>query len=125
MPRQLGFGGVDPICTPAVIGALREHGVSACSSRLETGTTPVHKDLEATVARFLEKEAAVVVGMGFATNSAIIPVIVDPHGNGKVRPRPESIGSSAVMRRDWRAVLMRLQQQQMPSAALCSFPICP
>ena len=81
--NYLGFGGWDPICTPAVIQALREHGVSACSSRMEAGHTPVHAQLEETVASFLEKEAAVVVGMGFATNSSIIPVIVDAEGNGK------------------------------------------
>ena len=81
--NYLGFGGWDPICTPAVIKALREHGVSACSSRMEAGHRSVHTQLEETVASFLEKEAAIVVGMGFATNSSIIPVIVDSEGNGK------------------------------------------
>ena len=81
--NYLGFGGYDPICTKAVIRTLREHGVSACSSRMEGGTTPVHAQLESTVATFLEKEAAIVIGMGFATNSAVIPVVVDPEGNGK------------------------------------------
>ena len=81
--NYLGFGGVDPICTPAVIKTLQTYGVSACSSRMEAGSTPVHTELENTVASFLEKEAAIVFGMGFATNSAVIPVVVDPDGNGK------------------------------------------
>ena len=81
--NYLGFGGYDPICTKAVIRTLREHGVTACSSRMEAGSTPVHAQLESTVATFLEKEAAIVIGMGFATNSAVIPVVVDPEGNGK------------------------------------------
>ena len=81
--NYLGFGGVDERCTPAVDRTLREHGVSGCSSRLECGETPVHVALERTVATFLDKPAALVVGMGFATNSTIIPVIVDPAGNGK------------------------------------------
>ena len=81
--NYLGFGGVDPICTPAVISTLRTYGVSACSSRMEAGTTPVHAELEGTVASFLEKKAAIVIGMGFATNSFVIPVLVDPEGNGK------------------------------------------
>ena len=81
--NYLGFGGLDETCTPAVIEALRTYGVSACSSRLEAGHVPVHSELESTVARFLGKESALVIGMGFATNSTIIPVLVDPEGNGK------------------------------------------
>ena len=81
--NYLGFGGIDERCTPAVEDALRDHGVTACSSRLECGETSVHVQLEATVAKFLDKEAALVVGMGFATNSTLIPVLVDPSGNGK------------------------------------------
>ena len=61
-------------CTPAVEAALQEHGVTACSSRLECGETSVHVQLEAAVAKFLDKEDALVVGMGFATNSTLIPV---------------------------------------------------
>jgi len=81
--NYLGFGGVDPICTPAVISALKTYGVSSCSSRMEAGSTPVHAQLEETVASFLEKPSAIVIGMGFATNSFVIPVLVDPQGNGK------------------------------------------
>ena len=81
--NYLGFGGWEPLCTPAVIDAVHAHGVSACSSRVEVGEVGVHRELEGTVARFLEKEAAIVVGMGFATNSTVIPVLVDAKGNGK------------------------------------------
>ena len=81
--NYLGFGGVDPICTPAVIGALKEYGVSSCSSRMEAGSRSVHAQLEETVATFLDKPSAIVIGMGFATNSFVIPVLVDPQGNGK------------------------------------------
>jgi len=81
--NYLGFGGVEPLVTPSVISALREHGACACSSRAESGDTAVHRKLEAAIAAFLEKPAAVIVGMGFATNSTLIPVMVDPTGNGK------------------------------------------
>ena len=81
--NYLGFGGVEPLVTPQVVEALREYGVSSCSSRMECGDTPVHHELEATVAEFLDKPAALIVGMGFATNSTLIPVLVDPCGNGK------------------------------------------
>ena len=81
--NYLGFGGFDANCTPAVERTLKEHGVTGCSSRLECGETSVHVQLEETVAAFLDKPAALVVGMGFATNSTLIPVLVDPSGNGK------------------------------------------
>ncbi len=41
-----------------------------------TGTTQKHEELEQCVASFLGKEAAITFGMGFATNSAIIPLLV-------------------------------------------------
>ena len=40
----------------------------------------MHVELEKCVANFLGKEAAIVFGMGYATNSAILPVLM-----GKVR----------------------------------------
>ena len=43
---------------------------------LSAGTTPVHLELEKLVAEFVGKEAAVTFGMGFATNSAILPALV-------------------------------------------------
>ena len=81
--NYLGFGGVEPCVTPSVVAALREHGACACSSRAEGGDTPTHRRLEEKVAAFLEKEAAVVIGMGFATNATLIPVLVDPDGDGR------------------------------------------
>ena len=81
--NYLGFGGFDPVCTPEVIATVREYGVSNCASRLECGDTAVHQELERTVASFLDKPAALIIGMGFATNSTVIPVLVDPEGNGK------------------------------------------
>lgn len=43
---------------------------------LLTGTTPVHLQLEKTIAAFLGKEEAITFGMGFATNSTILPALV-------------------------------------------------
>jgi len=47
--------------------------MSACAPREDGGTTPVHVALEAEVAAFMGQEAAIVLGMGYATNTAIIP----------------------------------------------------
>ncbi|CAD7923649.1 unnamed protein product [Amoebophrya sp. A120] len=82
--NYLGFGGVDEYCTPLVAKCIRETGLSTGSTRggIE-GTHVVHKELERRVAEFLDKEDAFVIGMGFATNSTIIPCLIDPAGNGK------------------------------------------
>ena len=40
------------------------------------GTLDIHSELEQVVARFVGKPAAMVFGMGFATNSANIPTLV-------------------------------------------------
>ena len=40
------------------------------------GTLDIHHELEAVVARFVGKPAAMVFGMGFATNSSNIPTLV-------------------------------------------------
>ncbi|KAK9821210.1 hypothetical protein WJX74_010926 [Apatococcus lobatus] len=74
--NYLGFAAADEYCTPRVLQALTDHGWSMCASRAELGTTPKHVELERCVARFLGKEAAITFGMGFATNSAIIPLLV-------------------------------------------------
>lgn len=51
------------------------HPVISCA-----GTLNKHKELEDLLAKFLNVEAAMVFGMGFATNSMNIPALV-----GKVR----------------------------------------
>jgi serine palmitoyltransferase len=43
---------------------------------MEFGTTPVHLELEATVAEFVGKPAAIVYNMGYATNSTSIPALM-------------------------------------------------
>lgn len=41
-----------------------------------SGTTVLHNELEEGVARFVGKPAAIVFGMGYVTNSAILPVLI-------------------------------------------------
>ena len=40
------------------------------------GTVTLHKELEECVANFVGKPAAIVFGMGYVTNSAILPVLI-------------------------------------------------
>ena len=47
---------------------------------LTSGTLDIHKELEHKVAEFVGKPAALVFGMGFATNSMNIPALVGKVG---------------------------------------------
>lgn len=76
--NYLGFAAHDPYCTPRAIETLKREGWSSCSSRAEAGTTPLHLELEKELASFLGKPAALCFGMGFATNSAVLPVLAGP-----------------------------------------------
>ncbi|KJE89979.1 serine palmitoyltransferase [Capsaspora owczarzaki ATCC 30864] len=73
--NYLGFAQNEGPCADAAAQAIREYGVASASSRTELGTSELHVKLEKLVAEFLGKEDAVVVGMGFATNSTIIPIL--------------------------------------------------
>ncbi|XP_006865685.1 PREDICTED: serine palmitoyltransferase 3 [Chrysochloris asiatica] len=55
---------------------LEVYGTGVSSTRQEMGTLDKHKELEDLVAKFLNVEAAMVFGMGFATNSMNIPALV-------------------------------------------------
>jgi serine palmitoyltransferase len=45
-----------------------------------TGTLAIHNELETLVAEFIGVESSIVFGMGFATNSMNIPVLVGKVG---------------------------------------------
>ncbi|KAK6153906.1 hypothetical protein DH2020_013545 [Rehmannia glutinosa] len=74
--NYLGFAAADEYCTPRVIESLKKFSPSTCSTRVDGGTTTLHAELEECVANFIGKEAAVVFGMGYVTNSAILPVLM-------------------------------------------------
>ncbi|CAB3990154.1 serine palmitoyltransferase 2-like, partial [Paramuricea clavata] len=75
--NYLGFSANSGPCTDASEHAIREHALATCSTRQEYGTLDIHVELERLVARFIGKEAAMVFGMGFATNSTNLPTLVD------------------------------------------------
>ncbi|KAH6803280.1 long chain base2 [Perilla frutescens var. hirtella] len=74
--NYLGFAAADEYCTPRAIETLKKFSPSSCSSRVDGGTTTLHVELEKCVANFLGKDAAIVFGMGYVTNSAILPVLM-------------------------------------------------
>lgn len=77
--NYLGFA--DGVCTPDCVDALKKYGPSVCTPRLSTaGQTELHLECEQLVARFLNKEDAIIFGMGYATNSTNLPNIVGKGG---------------------------------------------
>lgn len=73
--NYLGFAQARGGCADAVEQGIKLYGVSACQSRLEGGTTDLHLQAEALVARFVGKEDALITSMGYATNSTTIPAL--------------------------------------------------
>jgi len=60
--------------------ALERFGLGSGGSRLTTGSTGLHRELERGLARFKGTEDALVFNTGFAANSGIIPVLCPPGG---------------------------------------------
>lgn len=74
--NYLGFADDwDITCRKDVMGSLAALPSSVGSSRLEFGTTSLHRKVEEIVASFCGKEDAVVLNMGFNTNATIIPTL--------------------------------------------------
>uniref|UniRef100_A0A0D9V9U8 serine C-palmitoyltransferase n=1 Tax=Leersia perrieri TaxID=77586 RepID=A0A0D9V9U8_9ORYZ len=78
--NYLGFAAADEYCTPRVIQSLKKYSASTCSSRVDGGNTLLHLELEELVAKFVRKPAAILLAMGYATNSAIIPALIGKGG---------------------------------------------
>ncbi|KAF8390720.1 hypothetical protein HHK36_025247 [Tetracentron sinense] len=78
--NYLGFAASDEYCTPRAIESLKKFSPSTCSTRVDGGTTVLHAELEECVANFVGKPAAIVFGMGYVTNSAILPVLIGKGG---------------------------------------------
>lgn len=74
--NYLGFASSDEYCTPRVLKTLESSGWSTCSPRSTMGTLRIHHDLEKVVADFIGVEEAITFGMGFATNSFVIPALM-------------------------------------------------
>jgi len=74
--NYLGFAQNEGECAEQVRASIRKYGTGQCSSRMDLGTLDIHVKLEELVARYLGKPAAIVTGMGFATNSTTLPVLV-------------------------------------------------
>ena len=74
--NYLGFAQAHGSCADAVEQSIGRYGLSAMGGRMEGGTTDLHVQTEALVARFVGHEDSIVTSMGFATNSTTLPALV-------------------------------------------------
>lgn len=73
--EYLGLLG-DPRLRQAAVAALAQFGTGHHGVRLLTGTTTVHRQLEAKLASFMRAEDALVFSSGYVTNLATISTLV-------------------------------------------------
>ncbi len=64
-----------PKAKEAAKAAVDRYGVGTCGSRFLTGTIDLHEELEARLARFMKREAALTFSTGYQTNLGIISTI--------------------------------------------------
>lgn len=75
--NYLGFASSSGPVADAVESCIRKYGVSGAGSRHDASTLDLHQQAEKLVARFTGVESAMVVSMGFATNSTTLPALVE------------------------------------------------
>ncbi|MEQ8791882.1 MAG: aminotransferase class I/II-fold pyridoxal phosphate-dependent enzyme [Pirellulaceae bacterium] len=73
--NYLGMAG-DPTVNEAAKRAVDHYGTSVASSRLVSGTTALHREVEQTLADFLGVDDALVFSSGFVTNATIVAQLV-------------------------------------------------
>ncbi|MFJ4923071.1 8-amino-7-oxononanoate synthase [Streptomyces sp. NPDC088725] len=67
-----------PVITGAAAGAARRWGAGSTGSRLVTGSTELHAELERELAEFCGFEAALVLSSGYAANLAALTALTAP-----------------------------------------------
>jgi serine palmitoyltransferase len=78
--NYLGFAENNGPITDHVAESIRNYGVAMGASRMEGGDSAIVRELEKLTAQFIGKEDALVIGMGFATNSTTIPAFCGGKG---------------------------------------------
>lgn len=67
-----------PEVKAAAAGALERYGLGASGSPILSGTMDVHQELASAVARFKDKEAAIVFPTGYSANVGFISALMRP-----------------------------------------------
>jgi 8-amino-7-oxononanoate synthase len=68
----------DPRVVEAAVAAVREWGTGATASRLVTGTTALHAELESSLAEYTGHEAGLVFSSGYLANLGVITALGGP-----------------------------------------------
>jgi 8-amino-7-oxononanoate synthase len=68
----------DPAVIEAAVRATRTWGAGSTGSRLVTGTTTLHAELDAALADFVGTQAGLVLGSGYAANLAAVTTLAGP-----------------------------------------------
>lgn len=76
--NYLGFGDADSPTREPVLAALEQFASTTSSTRSDAGTTTLHRETEQVVSRYVGKEDAVIIGMGYGTNSTVLNVLCTP-----------------------------------------------
>lgn len=66
----------NPEMKKAAIEAIKKYGIGPAAVRTIAGTTVLHKELEAALAKFKKTEAVITFQSGFSANLAVIPSLV-------------------------------------------------
>jgi predicted pyridoxal phosphate-dependent acyltransferase len=64
-----------PALREAACAAMERYGFGSGASRLVSGTSGLHEELERKIAEFKDTEAAILFNSGYAANTGIIPVV--------------------------------------------------
>ena len=78
--NYLGFAETTGPITDSVAESIAKYGVAMGGSRMEGSNAEVVEELEKCIAKFVQKPAALVIGMGYATNSTSIPALCGGKG---------------------------------------------
>jgi serine palmitoyltransferase len=63
-------------CREGVLSSMKDLPISMSSCLMEGGTSKLHEETEEIVAQFVQKEAALVMNMGFNSNATTIPALM-------------------------------------------------
>lgn len=79
--NYLGFAENSGSVIDSVADSMHHFSIACASPRNEAGNFEILHQLESAIAEFVGKPAALVFGMGFATNSTTIPILCGGKGN--------------------------------------------
>lgn len=76
--NYLGFANKEGPQLEEVVKSVQQYGISLTKPCMESGAYKLIVDAEKLIANFIGKEAAMLIGMGYATNSTTIPALCGP-----------------------------------------------